>query len=316
MNLTGDNIQTVLDNLLYRALYPIVRHTKIFDTQIQHVLARITINKKRKLVSIDRDIAIALLCNALVEEDFALKFALIEQVKIERSIIHRFIDLVMKDIEIYYQLYISNLAKPNKIIDAKLEAFRVNFGAKSVDDLFVIRSQVNDFIAEYYKYRNSIVDHYIKFSHKVSNNFKQTKNNFDSNDVFQNFLSAVTKAIDKYDSSKGALTSYINYWILNAKTCNSSSSEYGIAYTIPHSKKKEKVSNKKYVNFSTSLDSDEILNIEHSDDIHQDTEREEENKIVQYLIKTIDRHGCLRLTLDIEEYFSAKELDTMRKHCV
>jgi len=315
MNLTGDNIQTVLDNMLYRALFPIVCNTNVFDTQIQHVLARITINKKRKLVSIERDKAISLLSKALIEENKLVKFNLIEQSKIERSIIHRFIGNVLMDIEQYYSLYIQNRIKPNKIHEAKLKAFCRNFGAKSYDDLFVIRNQVNDFISEYYKYRNSIVDHYVKFSHKSSNNFRQTKNNnYDSNDVFQNFLSAVTKAIDKYDSSKGALTSYINYWILNAKTCNSSSSEYGIAYTIPHSKKKEKVTNKDNVNFSMSLESEEINTIDYDNDVHTSTEKEEENKIVQFLIKRVDKKGCLRLTLDIDEYFSNAEYELMRKN--
>lgn len=316
MNLTGDNIQTVLDNLLYRALYPIVCNTVIFDTQLQHVLARITINKKRKLVSIDRNVAISILCKALVERDCNVKFALIEQAKIERCIVHRFVSNILSEMEQYYPLYLQNIRKPNKIQEAKLNAFAKMYGAKHYDNLFCIYLQVTDFIGEYYTYRNSVVDHYIKFSHKMSNNFRSSKNkNFDSDDMFQNFLSAVTKAIDKYDSSKGALTSYINYWILNAKTCNSSTSEYGIAYIIPHSKKKEKVTDKSVVNFSVSLESEEINDVE-IDDVHDKTEEDEEHSIIQYLVKKVDKRGCLRLTMDIDEYFSKAEYAIMKENCV
>lgn len=313
-NLTGGNIQIVLDNLLYRALEPIVFHTNIFDTQIVHVLSRITTNKKRKLVSIERERAISLLAKALTETNHKIKFSLIEQAKIERSIIHRFINNVLTELNVFDSLYKSNLLKKSIYIENKMQVIASSLGASDYENLYCVRAQVTEFIDSYFSYRNSIVDHYIKFSHKMSNNFRGSKlNNYDRNDVLQNFLSAVTKAIDKYDSSKGALTSYINYWILNAQTCNSNSSEYGIAYTLPHGKKRGKINDKSNVNFSLSLDSEELLNIEHIDNVHGDIEDKEENIIIQYLTKAVDKKGCLRLTLDIEEFFSEKEERQMRE---
>ena len=314
-NLTGGNIQIVLDNLLYRALEPIVSHMNIFDTQIVHILAKITTNKKRKLVSTEREVAISLLAKALTETNLKIKFSLIEQTKIERSIIHRFINNVLIELTVFDQLYKLNISKRDVCLENKMKVIASSLGASNYEDLYCVKAQVTEFIEAYYSYRNSIVDHYIKFSHKMSNNFRGQKlNNYDSHDVLQNFLSAVTKAIDKYDSSKGALTSYINYWILNAQTCNSNSSEYGIAYTLPHGKKRGKVYDKKRVNFSQSLDSEELLNIEHHDNVHELIETKEENSIIQYLTKAVDRKGCLRLTLDIEEFFSAKEYNIMRQN--
>jgi hypothetical protein len=314
-NLTGGDIQTVLDNLLYRALEPIVLNTSIFDTQIVHILSRITVNKKRKLVSVDRSKAISLLAKALTETKCSVKFSLIVQSKIERCIIHRFINIVLVDLNHFDALYKQNLTKRDLKIEERMLVIASSLGVRDYEKLFCVKAQVTEFIGAYFTYRNSIVDHYVKFTHKVSNSFRTSKlNNYDKGDVLQNFLSAVTKAIDKYDSSKGALTSYINYWLLNAQTCNSNSSEYGIAYTLPHGKKRGKVDDKSCVNFSMSLDSDELLNMAHYDNAHENLERMEENSIIQYLTKMVDRKGCIRLTMDIDEYYTKKEYALMCSH--
>ena len=122
-NLTGGNIQTVLDNLLYRALEPIVFNTHVFDTQIVHILSRITINKKRKLVSIDRIKAISLLAKALTETDVKTKFSLIEQAKIERSVVHRFINTILVDLGYFDTLYRQNCIKREAGLEQQRRVF-------------------------------------------------------------------------------------------------------------------------------------------------------------------------------------------------
>lgn len=314
MNLTGGQIQIVLDNLLYRALESIISDTTVFDAQIAHILSRITLNKKRKLVSSDRESAISLLCSALVEKDCKLKFEYIKRVKMERSVIHRFLSNIQKDLKIFEELYHKDFMNSTVITQKRLNATLKMLGSTDAESLFSASKKMSEFLESYYLYRDEAVSHYIKLSHKVSNTFRSSKtNDYDTHDVLQNFLSAVTKAIDKYDSSKGALTSYVNYWLLNAQTCNSNSSEYGIAYTIPHGKKRSMVDSKSNVNFSVSLESDHILDIEHSTNVHESVEKEDEHSIIQYLIKTVDKYGCFRLTYDIGEYFSKTEYQRMKE---
>ena len=59
-----------------------------------------------------------------------------------------------------------------------------------------------------------------------------------------------------------------------------------------------------------------MLNAEHTDDVHGDIEEQEESVMIQYLTKAVDRRGCLRLTLDIDEYFSRQEYQKMKEHMV
>lgn len=315
MNLTGDNIQTVLDNLLYRALEPLVSNTCVFDTQLVHILSKITVNKKRKLVSTPRDKAISLLCLALTEKNVNLKLQHIKDVKIERCTIHRFLTNILKDLDVLDSLYVEQYTQFCPVRKRKIEAMLKFLSATTdADTLFIARKQIRDFLNQYFDYRASVLEHYIKHGYKMSNNFRQSKTNmFDSKDVMQNFLAAITKAIDKYDSSKGALTTYINYWLLNAQTCNSNSSEYGIAYTLPHGVKKNYVSDKTCVNFSVQLDAETVDSESHVPSPLDGIENEEADSIIRYLVKSVDRYGCFRLKYDIDEYFHKSEYKMMQK---
>ncbi len=316
-NLTGDNIQSVLDNLLYRALEPFVFRCSIFDTQLVYILSRITQNKKRKLCSLDREQAMSNICKALVTQDLSYKLGCLSSVKIERNLTHRFIHKFLTEATKYkenYQCYLSTKdSKEKKRLEQKLKTFASFIGCDDFHQIPVILGQAEDFLYLYYKYRNSVVGHYVRMAYKFSKSYRESKTNYlDSKDVVQNFLYAIAKAIDKYDSSKGALTSYVNYWILNAQTCNSSSAEYGIAYTLPHSKKKKISEERERVNFSSSLNADLAEHDIPDDSDH--VERNQEQEVLKYLIKKADINGCARLCLDIDEYFTKKELTIMKRH--
>ena len=134
-------------------------------------------------------------------------------------------------------------------------------------------------------------------------------------------MAAITKAIDKYDSSKGALTSYINYWILNAQTYSNTNygNEYGVAYTIPQVQKRNVQGTKAtQVNFSVSLDAitsgegeDEEIDLKGflvgDDGVDKKIEAAQEASILMFLIKSADPLGLARLYLDLDEYISRKE---------
>jgi hypothetical protein len=329
INLTGDNIQTVLDTLLFNALRPIVLNSDIFDTQLIHVLGIIAKNKKRKLTSLPRNRSVSLICELLKATDRHQKYKIITELKLERRYIHSFIARFLEETSGFYALYEQSLRtnkKNNASLTKKLEVLASFVGFSNSEALFYTIHTCRDFLDEFYSYRNSVVDLYIKHASKQAHAYCQAKQNnyFDFNDVHQNFLSAVTRAIDRYDSSKGALTSYINYWILNAQTCSTNTHEYNIAYTLPQSKKKRiAIHGADEVNYSVSLDTlhsdsdSDSVNMHNvvtdSDTVHRKVESDEQTKLIRYLVKSADINGCARLTLDIDEYFNRKELKRMRK---
>lgn len=326
-NLTGEQIQQILDMFLYKALEPIIKRSRAFDDQIVYILGLITRNRKRKLSSIPREEAIAFLSKALITSFPEEKLNYFRAARIERNFIHMFIQHYLKRCEGYeieYQKYLTA-----KGIQRKLKSKRLDVIAEQLKtdrrSLYVISLNSKQALDSFYDYRMSVLNQYVKHAGAQAKSFMQTNNkqNYDFFDFRQSILKSILVGIDKYDSSKGALTSYINWWILNAQTCNVSDYEYGIAYTVPQGHKR-KIANKESsdVNYSVSLDTlltkdddeDNSLHTLVSDgsDLVEDIHKEQQSKNVQYLVKCLDKSGIVRLSLDIGEFFSRKEYRRMK----
>lgn len=333
-NLTGGQIQEALDFLIYKGLEPIIRYSQVFDIQIAHLLSVAATNKKRKISALDREDFITRLCNALTTGDADHKLELLSKSKIERSFVYSFLVNFLKETEGYIELYTSYLTCPDiherKSLDLRLKAIERTVGFTR-DHLFPTLNICQKYVDLAYAFRNSIVEQYLKHGYKQTHAFcNQKTGNFDFKDVYQSLMAAITKAIDKYDSSLGALTSYINYWILNAQSYSNANygHEYGIAYTIPQSQKRNiQGTEAQQVNFSVSLDTTIADSDEEGSDlkrfligsagVDEQLEHSQETNILLYLMKSADSTGIARLYLDIDEYMSRKEkvrmLRTMQK---
>lgn len=324
-NLTGGQIQEVLDMLINQAVGPIIRCSSAFDLQIVHVLGATARNKKRKLSSLPREESIDLMCQFLSSEDADAKIQMASAMKLERSFFYNFVVRFLKEVDGYQKLYVKWLrAKSHKRkvnLSAQLAAIENNVSADR-KTLWSSVCSAEDYLGLAYTFRNTIVLHYVRHAYKEAKAFVKVKGkNYDFNDVYQNFLAAVTKAVDKYDSSKGALTSYINWWLLNAKTTSNSlhGHEYGVAYSIPQLQKKahaEKSSKAKQVNFGISLDKlvgsgedrkELVQYIEGDWSVEEELLSNEEVVTIRALAKSVDPKGIARLYLDLDEVFSMKE---------
>jgi len=334
-NLTGGQIQEVLDTLIQQAVSPIVRESDAFDMQVGYVLSSTARNKKRKLSSLDRDEAIDKMCQFLIADDRNEKVTLVSEMRLERGFIYNFVVNFLKEVEGYCDLYHELLLASDQWsilqIERKMLAIEESVDCSRGDLFHTIRS-ADDYLQLAYQFRNIIVMQYLKHSFKQAKSYVKMKGkNFDFEDVRQNFLTAITKAVDKYDSSKGALTSYINWWLLNAQTTSNSNHghEYGVAYTIPQLQKKalaEKSNKARNINFGISLekmvgkgdDGSELGEyIAGSGSVEEELLATEELDDIRSLAKHADIRGIARLYLDIDEVFSNKErrrmLELMRK---
>ncbi len=330
-NLTGGQIQEVLDFLIYSSLAPLVKSSDVFDIQIVYLLGITARNRKRKLSALPREEFITSLCHCLIADDREKKIHILTNSKIERGFVYNFIVNFLRETEGYNDLYRKFLFAKNNdkvVLDMRLRAVEQNVGSNR-NNLFSVINLASDYLELTYEFRNAIVSNYLRQAWKQAKSFVAMKgDNFDFKDVYQNFLAAITKAVDKYDCSKGALTSYINYWILNAQTCSNSDYgyEYGIAYTIPQLQRKQLAqgNGKGDVNFSVSLDSLAKPNDENSTAELQDylegspgvdiqIQENQELRQIRYLAKCADIGGLARLYLDIDEVFSKKELKKMAR---
>lgn len=330
-NLTGGQIQEVLDFLIYESLAPLVKTSDVFDVQIVYLLGLTARNRKRKLSALPREDFMNSLCHCLISDDRDKKIHILTNSKIERGFVYNFVVEFLKETKPYndlYQKYLFAKGHEKVQLDMRLRAIEQSVGSTR-NKLFSVINIARDYLELAYEFRNSIVENYIKLAYKQAKAFCKMKgDNFDFKDVFQNFQTAITKAVDKYDCSKGALTSYINYWVLNAQTCSNTDHghEYGIAYSIPQLQRKQMAqgNNGTEINFSVSLD--KLVSNDDTEgvadlkdyivgDVGPDVklEKEQEINVIRYLAKCADIRGLARLYLDIDEVFSKKELRQMRK---
>lgn len=322
-NLTGEQIQKVMDMLLYKALEPLMLNSDIFDSQISVILTTVSTNRKRKLSAIDRDSLIENLCYCLVTEDRAEKFERFRSCRVERSFVHGFLRRFIETNIRFVRLYSDYLCGASELKVELDNIAYINAGT-SRTALWQILRQSSSYLNGFFSFRAQILGNYMKHSSvQAKSHISGSNGNLDFNDLRQSILKATVVALDKYDASKGALTTYINWWILNAQTC-SSDHEYGVAYTVPQSQRRRMADGTSAdINFSVSFDA--ILNSSEEDDrtLHsslsdgyvmvEDMERIEEQHIVQHLVKEVDNSGIARLVLDIGEVFTAKERQSMRQ---
>lgn len=331
-NLTGGQIQHVLDYLIYEALRPVVMNSCIFDLQLSHVLIHAAGNKKRKLSALPREEFLSKAANTLSESSGDVKFEYIIGLKLERGFVYNFLVNFINRVANYTTLYLEYMTctKPEQrvYVDQQLRVVEDDVGFQR-EHLFPTLQNVSSWLELAYEFRNSIVMQYHKHAIKKAHQYAGMKGeNFDVQDLSQNLLAAVTKAIDKYDSSQGALTSYVNFWIMNAQTYASSEHghEYGIAYTIPQGHRKTIAGGNSngISNFSVSLDS--ALEEDEDGSLHsllvgassvEDVViAEDELTKMLRLAKYADPKGIGRLYLDLDEVFSKREVRQMRRTMV
>jgi hypothetical protein len=327
-NLTGEQIQTILDLYLYKALREVIDATDLFDQQLSYLLSICTRNRKRKVVSVEREVAISYLCSAIAATTPDEKLHWIKQARIERWFIHVFISRFLSEFADFRPMMDSLFAHKTKrqgsAILQRAAIITNTIGSKNSDTLYIALRNSAAYMKKFYEYRDVVVEHYLKHSAKRANAYVKAKGTgYAFDDIKQTILKNVLVAIDKYDSSRGALTSYVGWWILNAQTCAAPEHEYGIAYTVPQAHRKKLATGASTAsNFSVSLDSlqtseDEEKSLHElladNTDILTTLEAEQDQELVRYLVKSSDPMGLVRLSLDIDEFFTRKELRRMRK---
>ena len=290
------------------------------------MLTLVATNRKRKLSSVPREELIENLCAFLTHSDRAFKFRTIRECRVERSFVHGFIKRFLEDNKDFLPAYYKFLLDPNADNKATVDNLAYIGAGVKRSDMYRMVTLSEGYLKKFYPFRSAVLDNYLRHSSaQAKSHMNANQNNqLDFHDLKQSILKAIVVALDKYDSSKGALTTYINWWVLNAQTC-SADHEYGVAYTVPQSQKRKLAEGRSTeVNFSVSLDAltkpgeeDERNLYSTLSDGHvmtDDFERLEAQQLVQLLAKEVDREGVARLTLDIGEFFTPEEIELMRQH--
>lgn len=320
-NLTGEQIQNILDVFLYKALEPIILNSSAFTTQVVYVLTLISTNRKRKPSSLPRERTVDLLCHYLAASSPAERYRAIRDCRLERSFLHVFIKRYLSDVTDYVRRYNACCLTRDRNELQYLNETAKRKGCSHRKNLYAIVQNSQAYLKLFYEYRSLVLNKYVKKASSHAKRFTTSNgSHIDFNDARQGILKSIIVALDKYDSDKGALTTYINWWVLNAQTCKTDH-EYGIAYVVPQAQKK-KIAEQTSTQLNHSVSLDAMLGDESDRSLHsmlgdnpnhdEDMEREADDLIVRQLVKAADLRGIVRLILDIDEVFTTEDYVAMQ----
>lgn len=302
-NYTSFQLLSVLDQLLWKSMWPILRTTDYFDRVLAIVIGWSATNPRRKLSSLPKERFNTYALAYLAADTPKTKLRILKKMRIERNVL-------------FYVV--------GKFLDVLRDAPPARPTAKIVNALSVFDHEGLWFAAresEYWHqqsiaFKGMIMEKYMRFVMMEAQMFhKQQRHhnphlNFDIDDIAQNFILAVNKAIDKCDAQQGTLTSYIQNWIKDAKGNPQLRGEYGIAYTIPASQRRAVALSpkNKAVNISVSIDSEELRNLRSDSNVEEEFERGRTIKMVRLLAKRADPTGISRMFLGIGEILEPDQL--------
>jgi len=307
---TTQQIESILDFLIGKAIVAIMRSSNFMDLIVASALAWKTENPRRKISHIERNEVTALLFHYTCLSSIEKKQEVLKRLHLERSFLLFACSLYIESME----QYIKDSNALVKLKESHKNSSAVAFRKKQLEAAFKLTPEaynkfyeVKTWYDQAIQFRTMIFSRYLKLVIKESiKHYKLSKQTLDYNDLIQNLIVAVYKAIDKFDSTKGTITSYIQQWIMDAKL--QKSHEYGIAYYIPDSKKRAiAAGNSSINNIYVPLE-----DIEKTEPHKATIEEFEEASRIRRLAKRVDKLGLARYSLGIQESLTPRELQNLR----
>jgi hypothetical protein len=306
-NYTSFQLLSVLDQLLWKAMWPIIKSTDYFDRILANVMGWSAVNPRRKLSSLPKERFNTYVLAYLAADDPATKLRILKKMRIERNVLFYVIGRVR-------DLYAAQ--KPATRPTSEITNALSIFDPKGM--WFSVRES-DYWYTHALEFKGMIIEKYMRFVMMEAQQFhaQQKRDNphldFDLDDLAQNFILAVNKAIDKCDAQQGTLTSYIQNWLKDAKGNPAMRGEYGLAFTIPASQRRAiaNSASNKTVNISVNIESPDLQSLASSTDVESDLERARLVDFIRRLAKRADPSGVSRMFLGIDESLNANELKSL-----
>lgn len=288
-NYTSSQLLSVLDQCLFYAVEAIVRNTNWLNMVLSNVVTWYCDNTRRKISSnaSNRDEVFSKLISVMLSTDIDYKLEQLRLLQLERSIWFR-----------ACRMFVENCPEHTTHIH--------NFQFQKLHDgsLFTARRDALYWLGVAEEMKKSIMLKYMRHVGKQAAYAKKKNPDIDLDDTVQNFTVALSQAIDKCSPDRGTLTTYINQWFMSAQA-RSRGEEYGIAYVIPDSYRKEFFNGKPsnlYVSIHDLMKEggDDILP-QGSNDPVNDIQDESDRHHILKLAKHADPKGYARFSLGLTE---------------
>lgn len=313
-NYTSRQLLGTLDYLILQAIRPIIVNTTYVD-RVLAVLAGWLVSASRRKISAagTRDQFQSLVMAFCITTDADQRLKIWSALKLERTLSFFIIEQWLQRTADYATAVSDgDHAAVSSIMRSACVVNRSALFQKQQTIAFWQQHALKFKEALLEKYMRKVVNESVAF-HKM-----REKSNpslvTELDDVAQNFMLTVSKAIDKCDTDRGTLTSYIQLWLKDAMASSYHSHEYGTAFTLPVGKRREvaRSETRTLSNIAVSIDAEEVQQIESDQDIEADSIRAATIERVRRLAKAVDPQGLGRLALGIQELLSPEQIAVLQ----
>ena len=317
VNLSSRTIEQILDYFLYSSVKPVFLETDLMDGILSSILVQQTYDGRRKISSLNKQDIFDLILKSINVNNKIDKWKYFKSIKIERTLLVYSIEYFLNSTKNYLQLEEKLIKTKNtdRTIFLSGEMYRIEqFVGGSRNNLSTVIKDARFNLDMYFNFKNMILEKYIRYFWTEAKNSKNSTNlNVDENELFNNFVINADKAIDKFDSDRGTLTSYINNWLKDAKTNPKFGHEYGNSFSVSSTGRRSIMNNKEngnYFNSNISTSIDELVNVipderNIEDELGEKQEREKNTAIIQ----KVNKSRIPMIVLDIPYKFSKNDIE-------
>jgi hypothetical protein len=214
-NLTSFQYLSVLDDLVYKAVFPIIEGTRFVDTYLAQVLGWQTQNPKRKTSGVGRQIFTAQITLYFLVDDPKPKLKIIQKLRLDRAILF---ELIRRWSSMACEIEELGLAHPTPENIMRLHELHAVCNVRRGYSLHSIYTHSNYWYREAARFKTRILEKYTRLClNTAQRDYVQLGHRIDLEDIIQVYLLTASKAIDKCDTEKGVLTTHIQNWLLSAK---------------------------------------------------------------------------------------------------
>lgn len=324
-NLSSAQIASTLDELLFRAIEPVLMNTSFVEQFLSDVLSYTVHNSRRKLSYMESQKFHDALFSIVAGKSKVEKMAMIRKLRLERIIYFMILSAFVELGERWQTKMSMAMTATDQRFRAhalfEMQEIEKRLGYNSKIALFSIVNQSRFWLEHAVEFKQSVIEKYIRLAYTTASKAaRSTGMTIDKEDLFRDLVISVNRAIDKYDSQRGTLTQYIRWWIIDGITNHKNPHQYGIAFTIPTAQRKKLTegNNRAFSNLSVSLD--ELTAGENDqDDLADMTENvlqslldtEKESALHMIAIRS-DPHKAISLVLGLNYKLSDEEIKTLR----
>ncbi|QJT71187.1 Sigma70_r2 domain-containing protein [Vibrio phage vB_VcorM_GR11A] len=300
LQLSSNQIFTLFDRLIYTAIDCLVDNTEFIDRALSSVMSWYNENKRRRLSRLPRQEAVSLMMSYMLTDNTTTKKDILKKLMLERGlmlgILQQFLE-VTKD----YQSAVHRTINynPKTYVKASRTVIDVErqVGVLAVGNLYCAINTVRLWNDVSIQMRDKILKKHTRYIFsKVRYEANRSTTPLSMDDMAHNYVVALLKAIHKYLPEKGTFQSYLDYWLMDAKTNSSSRHYYGLAFDVPNMDALEK---NNITNLSISLSAEEVQEVS-TNSIEQDVVESAHILRVRELAIYADPLGYARSAMNID----------------